>query len=77
LRALPAAESVLDFIKSHRATYVVEQNRDAQCATILKGENPSLATRLRSVLHYSGVPIDAASIVESILSQEKKENGQS
>jgi 2-oxoglutarate/2-oxoacid ferredoxin oxidoreductase subunit alpha len=78
LRALPIDHEVRDFIASHRVTYVVEQNRDAQCAEILRLECPELITRIKSVLHYDGLPIDAQSIVEGIIAHEDvKENGKS
>ena len=46
------------------AIYIVEQNRDAQMRSLLlmDGE-PEFAARLRSVLHYNGLPIDARSII--------------
>ena len=31
----------------------------------------AFATRLRSVLHYNGLPIDARSVTDGILQQEK------
>ena len=34
---------------------------------------PTLAVKLRSVRHYNGLPIDARSVTEGILSQEKAE----
>jgi 2-oxoglutarate ferredoxin oxidoreductase subunit alpha len=71
LRALPIDTDVKDFIANHRVTYVVEQNRDAQCAQILKLECPSDIARIISVLHYSGLPIDAMSVVEQIMAGEK------
>jgi 2-oxoglutarate ferredoxin oxidoreductase subunit alpha len=73
LRALPMDREVRDFIASHRAVYVVEQNRDGQCAAILRLECPDLAPMIRSVLHYNGLPLDAMSIVEEILRHERKE----
>jgi 2-oxoglutarate/2-oxoacid ferredoxin oxidoreductase subunit alpha len=72
LRALPIGAETREFIESHRVVYVVEQNRDAQCASILRLEMPERATMLKSVLHYSGLPIDAQSIVDDILAQENK-----
>jgi 2-oxoglutarate ferredoxin oxidoreductase subunit alpha len=77
LRALPADTVVRDFIASHRVTYLVEQNRDAQCASILQLDWPHLATKIRSILHFNGLPIDAQSIVEGVLAHESKENGKS
>jgi 2-oxoglutarate ferredoxin oxidoreductase subunit alpha len=70
LRGMPIGTEVRDFIRAHRVVYVVEQNRDAQVASILRLEMPERATAIRSVLHYSGLPIDAQSIVEGITAQE-------
>jgi 2-oxoglutarate ferredoxin oxidoreductase subunit alpha len=75
LRALPIDDEVRSFIQAHRVTYVVEQNRDAQCASILRLEVPTLATSIRSVLHYSGMPIDAMSIVEQVNAAEDQKGG--
>jgi len=70
LRALPVNGEVEEFIESHDTLYVVEQNRDAQMAAILKSEYPELAYKLRSILHYDGMPIDAEGIVSKIMSME-------
>jgi 2-oxoglutarate ferredoxin oxidoreductase subunit alpha len=70
LRALPIDTEVRDFVRSHRVVYVVEQNRDAQVASILRLEMPERATTIRSVLHYSGLPLDAQSVVDGITDQE-------
>jgi 2-oxoglutarate ferredoxin oxidoreductase subunit alpha len=52
---------------------VVEQNRDAQLRSLLKLDlPPDLIGRLRSVLHYNGLPIDARSVTDEILVQEGK-----
>jgi 2-oxoglutarate ferredoxin oxidoreductase subunit alpha len=72
LRALPIDAEVREFIASHRVTYVVEQNRDAQCASILRLECPAHVGKIKSVLHYSGLPLDAASVVEQVLAAEEK-----
>jgi 2-oxoglutarate ferredoxin oxidoreductase subunit alpha len=58
-------------VAAHQRIYVVEQNRDAQLASLLKldlavGE----VMNLRSILHYDGLPIDAESITESFAHQE-------
>jgi 2-oxoglutarate ferredoxin oxidoreductase subunit alpha len=51
--------------------YVVEQNRDAQVLSLLRMDYPpEITARLRSVLHYNGLPIDARSVTDGILSQE-------
>ena len=72
LRAYPFPDSVEDFVRRHDRVYVVEQNRDGQMMSLLRMDlDPALQTRLRSVLHYSGLPIDARSVTEGILAQEK------
>jgi len=51
--------------------YVIEQNRDAQLLQLMKLElTPEHQTKLRSVLHYNGLPIDARSITDDVLAQE-------
>jgi 2-oxoglutarate ferredoxin oxidoreductase subunit alpha len=71
LRAYPFAQSVHDFVASHERVYVVEQNRDAQLASLLKLDlSASQVTKLRSILHYNGLPVDAESITEEFANQE-------
>ncbi|HUI42803.1 MAG TPA: 2-oxoacid:acceptor oxidoreductase subunit alpha, partial [Terriglobia bacterium] len=71
VRAFPFSDEVTAFVRRHRRVYVVEQNRDAQLAGLLRlsltGDDIG---RLRSVLHYDGLPIDARSITEAVMSQE-------
>jgi 2-oxoglutarate ferredoxin oxidoreductase subunit alpha len=72
LRAYPFTLEVEDFIRRHDRVYVVEQNRDAQMLKLLRMDlDPALAAKLRSVLHYSGLPIDARSITDAIVSHER------
>jgi len=50
---------------------VVEQNRDAQLASLLKLDLPAdQVIKLRSILHYNGLPVDAESITEEFANQE-------
>ena len=71
LSAYPFRTAMESFIERHARVYVVEQNRDAQMLSLMKLDLPAeLSGRLRSVLHYSGNPIDARTISESILIQE-------
>jgi 2-oxoglutarate ferredoxin oxidoreductase subunit alpha len=73
VRAYPFSPAVDEFIRRHDRVYVVEQNRDAQMLSLLRMDiDPALQTRLRSVLHYNGLPIDARSITDGILAQENK-----
>ncbi|MFP5211341.1 MAG: 2-oxoacid:acceptor oxidoreductase subunit alpha [Acidobacteriota bacterium] len=71
IRAYPFAQEIHDFIASHERVYVVEQDRDAQLASLLKLDLPAeQATKLRSILHYNGLPIDARSITEEFATKE-------
>jgi len=71
LRAYPFPEEIERFIRGHQRIYVVEQNRDAQMAALLRMEYPELAPRIRSVLHYDGLPIDAESILNGVRAIER------
>ena len=71
LRAYPFTKDLPEFLAQYDRVYVVEQNRDAQMASLMRMDLPAdLTAKIRSVLHYNGLPIDARSITESILSQE-------
>jgi 2-oxoglutarate/2-oxoacid ferredoxin oxidoreductase subunit alpha len=71
LRAYPFAREVHQFIERHERVYVVEQNRDGQMRDLLKLDlDPKLVGKLRSVRHYNGLPIDARSVTDDIVSQE-------
>jgi 2-oxoglutarate ferredoxin oxidoreductase subunit alpha len=73
VRGFPFHDQIKDFIRRHKRVYVVEQNRDAQMFTLLRMEiDADDVGRLRSVLHYDGLPIDARSVTDSIASQEEK-----
>jgi 2-oxoglutarate ferredoxin oxidoreductase subunit alpha len=72
LRALPVGKTVQEFCGSYKKILIVEQNRDAQVAGILKSEYPELAPRFTSILHYNGLPIDADTLVGKILPQAGK-----
>ena len=71
LRAYPFNDELTAFIDAHERVYVIEQNRDAQLRQLMKLElSPERQTKLRSVLHYNGLPIDARSITDDVLAQE-------
>ena len=54
--------------------YVIEQNRDAQLLGLMRLEFPAeLIEKLRSVLYFNGLPLDARSITDAVLSQEGHE----
>ena len=73
IRAFPFSRELHDFVANHERVYVVEQNRDAQMLSLLKLDlNPTQTSKLRSVRHFNGLPIDARSVTDEIISQEGK-----
>jgi len=71
VRAYPFAEEVHDFVAAHERVYVVEQDRDAQLASLLKLDLPAeQVTKLRSILHFNGLPIDAESVTGELITRE-------
>lgn len=66
VRAFPFSDEVRKFVASHDRVYVVEQNRDAQMLGMLRIEYPELATKMVSVRHYNGLPVDARSVTDEI-----------
>jgi len=71
LRGYPFNQELARFVDAHERVYVIEQNRDAQLLQLMKLEmTPERQTKLRSVLHYNGLPIDARSITDDVLAQE-------
>jgi 2-oxoglutarate ferredoxin oxidoreductase subunit alpha len=72
LKAIPFSKEVRSFLESCDRIYVVEQNRDGQMASLLKMEYPGLAVKLRSILHYNGLPIDARTIVDQVKNRERE-----
>ncbi len=75
LRALPLGDEVRAFLERHEVVYVVEQNRDAQLAGLLRDALPSCAPRLVSVLQYDGLPLDATTVVDGVLAHARPEGG--
>jgi 2-oxoglutarate ferredoxin oxidoreductase subunit alpha len=71
LRAYPFSDDVAAFLSRYQRVYVVEQNRDAQMRALMRLDlAPEHLGKLRSVLHFNGLPIDARSITDEILIQE-------
>ena len=71
LRGYPFNAELAAFVDAHERVYVIEQNRDAQLLQLMRLElTPDRQSRLRSVLHYNGLPIDARSITDDVLAQE-------
>jgi 2-oxoglutarate/2-oxoacid ferredoxin oxidoreductase subunit alpha len=73
IKAYPFTREVHEFIENHDRVYVVEQNRDAQMLSLLKLDiKPELVTRLRSIAHIHGLPLDARSVTDELTSMEGK-----
>ncbi|MBU6470551.1 MAG: 2-oxoacid:acceptor oxidoreductase subunit alpha, partial [Gammaproteobacteria bacterium] len=66
VRGFPFSKSVEEFLSQHDQILVVEQNRDAQLKSLLLLETKVEKHKLRSILHYGGMPIDARCIVEGM-----------
>jgi 2-oxoglutarate ferredoxin oxidoreductase subunit alpha len=73
LRSFPFSREVHEFVEQHDRVYLVEQNRDAQLASLLKLDlDPKLVTRLRSICHIHGLPLDARSVTDELMTMEGK-----
>lgn len=66
LRGFPFCAAVGEFIAKHRLVFVVEQNRDAQLRAMLAMETGAPRDSMRPVLHYSGLPMTAACVLEAL-----------
>jgi 2-oxoglutarate/2-oxoacid ferredoxin oxidoreductase subunit alpha len=71
VRAFPFTEDVERFLAAHELLFVVEQNRDAQLRALLTLETAVDKSKLRSLLHYNGLPIASSFIVEGVLAELK------
>ena len=73
LRAYPFTGETHDFVAAHKRIYMIDQNRDGQMLQLLKLDIAiEEIGKLRSVRHYNGLPIDARSITDDIITQEGK-----
>jgi 2-oxoglutarate ferredoxin oxidoreductase subunit alpha len=72
LRAVPFTHDLIDFVEKHDRVYIVEQNRDGQMEMLVKLELPAdLVGKIRSIRHYSGIPIDARFVTDELVAAEK------
>jgi 2-oxoglutarate ferredoxin oxidoreductase subunit alpha len=69
VRAFPFSEDVERFLAAHKLLFVIEQNRDAQFRSLLTLETKVDKAKLRSLLHYSGLPISSTFIVDGVLAE--------
>jgi 2-oxoglutarate/2-oxoacid ferredoxin oxidoreductase subunit alpha len=74
VRAFPFSKEIEEFIRKHDVVYVIEQNRDGQMLDLLKIEMPvELVSKLRSIAHIHGLPVDARSVTDEIMTSLEKE----
>jgi hypothetical protein len=57
-------------VAEHEHIYVVEQNRDGQMGDLVRLEVGSDQSKIRKILHYSGLPCDARFITNAVLALE-------
>jgi 2-oxoglutarate ferredoxin oxidoreductase subunit alpha len=74
LRSFPFGEDVEKFLEDHKLLFVIEQNRDAQMRSLLTLETRVPKEKLRSLLHYSGLPISSEFIVTGVLAEVSPKN---
>jgi 2-oxoglutarate/2-oxoacid ferredoxin oxidoreductase subunit alpha len=67
VRGFPFGAEVESFLASHARVLVVEQNRDAQLKSLLTLETAVAKDKLRSILHYDGLPMTADFVAESVV----------
>jgi 2-oxoglutarate ferredoxin oxidoreductase subunit alpha len=67
VRAFPFGEEVERFLNEHKVNFIVEQNRDAQLRGLLTLETGVEKSRLRSILHYNGMPLAAGYVVDGVM----------
>ena len=75
LRALPFTSELAEFFDRCDRVYVIEQNRDAQMASLMRMElSADRIAKIRNMLHYSGIPLDARFVTDELIASERKEN---
>lgn len=75
IRATPLNTTIVQkFLEDHERIYMIEQNRDGQMESLIRAniKEGRLTDRLRHVRHFDGMPVDARSITDGILTQEPR-----
>jgi 2-oxoglutarate ferredoxin oxidoreductase subunit alpha len=67
VRGFPFGEEVETFLNAHRTNFIVEQNRDAQLRALLLLETGVEKGRMRSILHYNGMPLASSYVVDGVM----------
>ena len=67
VRGFPFGEEVEQFLNAHQTNFIVEQNRDAQLRALLTLETGVAKSRLRSILHYNGLPLASSYVIDGVM----------
>jgi 2-oxoglutarate ferredoxin oxidoreductase subunit alpha len=67
VRGFPFGEEVEQFLDAHQLNFIVEQNRDAQLRSLLTLETGVAKNRMRSILHYNGLPLAAGYVIDGVM----------
>lgn len=71
VRGWPFSRSTEEFIARHNRVYVVEQNRDGQLRVLLRRQFPAIHDHLRSIRYFGGMPLDARTITDAVVEEER------
>lgn len=71
VRGWPFNFATEEFVARHDHVYVVEQNRDGQLRALLRSQFPAVHDHLRSVRYYGGLPLDARTVTDAIVKEER------
>jgi 2-oxoglutarate ferredoxin oxidoreductase subunit alpha len=69
VRGFPFGDEVEQFLNAHQLNFVVEQNRDAQLRALLTLETGVAKSRMRSILHYNGMPLAANYVIAGVMAE--------
>ncbi len=75
LRAVPFSSEVSDFIREHKAVYVIEMNTDGQMHQLLQLDVPEQATSILSLPKNNGMPLSARWVTEAVKEAEGERDG--
>ena len=67
VRGFPFGAEVEQFLEAHQLNFIVEQNRDAQLRSLLTLETGVAKSRMRSILHYNGLPLAASYVMDGVM----------
>ena len=67
VRGFPFGAEVEQFLEAHQTNFIVEQNRDAQLRSLLTLETGVAKSRMRSILHYNGLPLAASYVIDGVM----------